>query len=129
MNNQTYTKEILEQKDISALLEILSDSKRILKAKTIKLSEIQIVFQSEQGYMYEFKGSKQTYILRIDLKNKVLVHNCEDFIRRGIRDYSLCKHFVKIFQILYEKEAKMILLDLLLHSWTLTDSDDYLKTI
>ena len=79
--------------------------------------------------MYEIKGTQQTYFLRIDRKNRVLIHNCEDWIRRQMREYKLCKHFGRIFQEIYETEAKEILIDLILHSWTFSDSDDYLKNI
>lgn len=129
MKNSSFKKAELNQKEISELLELLTDTKRLKKAETIKNSDIRLIFQSEEGYMYEIKGKKHNYFLRIDCKNKVLIHNCEDWLHRGMRDYQLCKHFVRIFQLLYEKEAKKILIDLLLHPWILSDSDEYLKNM
>ena len=122
-------REELEQKSIDGLLQELSDSKRLQKADTIKNADIRIVFQSEEGYMYEIKGTKQSYFLKIDIKNKTLVHNCEDWLHRGMRDYKLCKHFIRIFQSIYKKEAKKILIDLILQPWAVSDSDDYLKNV
>ncbi|NVM31861.1 MAG: hypothetical protein HWN65_23680 [Candidatus Helarchaeota archaeon] len=128
MEKPTFSKEELEQKTISELLNLLSDAKRLKKASKIGYKDIRIIFQSEEeeGYMYEIKGSKQTYFLRIDYKNKALIHNCDDWMRRGMREYRLCKHFLRIFQEIYEKEAKEILIDLLLNTWSFLDSDDYL---
>ncbi|NVM54009.1 MAG: hypothetical protein HWN66_09945 [Candidatus Helarchaeota archaeon] len=128
MDKPTFSKAELEQKDIHELLKLLSDIKRLQKARTLKYKDIRIIFQSEEGYMYEIKGTKQTYFLRIDRKNRALIHNCEDWIRRGMRENKLCKHFDRIFQEIYEKEAKAILIDLLLNSWVFLDSDNYLKT-
>ena len=122
-------REELEKKSIHDLIEELSDSKRLQKANTIKNTDIRIVFQSEEGYMYEIKGTKQSYFLKIDTKNKTLVHNCEDWLHRGMRDYRLCKHFIRIFQLLFEKDAKKILIDLILQPWAVSDSDDYLKRV
>ena len=122
-------REELEKKSIHDLLEELSDSKRLQKASTIKNTDIRIVFQSEEGYMYEIKGTKQSYFLKIDIKNKTLVHNCEDWLHRGMRDGQLCKHFIRIFQSIYEKDAKKILINLILEPWVFSDSDDYLKNL
>lgn len=127
MSNSPISKKELAQKDVRELLKLLMDNKRLQKARTLSYQDIRIIFQSEEGYMYEIKGSKQSYFLRIDRKNKALVHNCEDWIRRGMRDYKLCKHFGRIFQEIYEKEAKEILIDLFLNPWAFLDSDDYLK--
>jgi hypothetical protein len=127
MNNSSITKAELEEKDIPALLNLITDPKRIKNAKTIKDLDVRIIYQSNEGYMYEIKGRKSNYFLKIDCRNKVLVHNCEDWLHRGMRDYQLCKHFVRIFQILYEKEAKTILIDLILNPWSFLDSENYLK--
>ncbi|MFX1294444.1 MAG: hypothetical protein ACFFD2_06265 [Promethearchaeota archaeon] len=129
MNKVSISRESLEQKDIRQLLQLLSDSKRIQKAKTLYISDIKIIFQSDEGYMYEIKGTKQTYYLRIDLKNKVLIHNCDDWVHRGLRNNKLCKHFIRVFQLLYDKEAKRILIDLILSPWIFSDSDTYLKNL
>ena len=127
MKKHSYSREELEQKDRPDLLKLLSDEKRLQKARSIKFMNIRIIFQSEKGYMYEIKGSKQTYFLRIDRRNRTLVHNCEDWLRRGLRDGIICKHFIRILHEIYEKEAKEIIIDLLLNDWTFVDSDDYLK--
>lgn len=79
--------------------------------------------------MFEIKGSKQTYVLKIDLKHKALIHNCEDWLHRGMQNYQLCKHYVRIFQELFEEEAKEIVTDVLVNSWAFVDSDDYLKKV
>ncbi|HUX99734.1 MAG TPA: hypothetical protein VMV49_09290 [Candidatus Deferrimicrobium sp.] len=127
MSKESISKEELEKKDIPALLNLFIDTKRLQKAKMIIYSDIRIIFQSEEEYMYEIKGTKQTYFLKIDLRNKVLVHNCEDWVRRCMRDNLLCKHFGRIFQEIYPKDAKKILIDMCLNSWSFLDTDDYLK--
>ncbi|MHA1359854.1 MAG: hypothetical protein ACTSRC_17195 [Candidatus Helarchaeota archaeon] len=127
MNHTPLQKTDLESKDIPTLLEMLTDSKRIANAKRITTQDIRIVYLSDDAYMYEIKGTKHNYFLKIDWKHKVLVHNCEDWLHRGMRDYQLCKHFVRIFQLVYEKEAKKILIDLILQPWRFADSEDYLR--
>ncbi len=129
MEPPTHSRRELEKKSILELLQLLTDEARLQKARGLKFQDIRIVFQTEEGYMYEIRGAKNTYFLRIDRKNRALVHNCEDFLRRGLRDGLLCKHFTRIFQEIYEKEAKEILIDLLLNPWVYLDSDEYLKKI
>ncbi|MHA1267499.1 MAG: hypothetical protein ACTSRS_19850 [Candidatus Helarchaeota archaeon] len=129
MVEKKFSRDELNQKNILQLISLLTDTKRIQKARSLKYRNISIIYQSSEGYMYEIKGSHQSYFLKIDQKKRVLIHNCEDWIRRGIPEYQLCKHFVRIFQELYEKEAKALLIDLLLHPWTFTNSDAYLKNI
>ncbi|MHA1650455.1 MAG: hypothetical protein ACTSYB_09680, partial [Candidatus Helarchaeota archaeon] len=87
MNTPSFQEDELDQKDVYDLLKLLTDAKRLKKAETIKNSDIRLIFQSEDGYMYEIKGKKHNYFLRIDWKNKVLIHNCEDWLHRGMRDY------------------------------------------
>jgi hypothetical protein len=127
MSKAQFSRDELERKTILQLLEMLSDSKRIQKAKTIKYTDIRIIFQTDEGRMYEIKSSTQTYLLRIDRKNRSLIHNCEDWVRRCIVEHKLCKHFDRIFQLLYEKDAKELLIDMCLYSWAFLDSDSYLK--
>ena len=127
MDKTSYSREELAQKTVPELLRLLTDEKRLQKARAIKYTEIRIIFQSDAGYMYEIKGSKESYFLRIDRKNRAIVHNCEDFLRRGIRDGILCKHCVRVLQEIYKKDAKEILIELLLNLWTYVDSDEYLK--
>jgi len=127
MSKSQFSKDELKRKTVLQLLEILSDSKRLQKARTIKYTDFRIIYQTEEGYMYEIQSSNQTYFLRIDRKNRVLIHNCEDWVRRCMMEHKLCKHFDRILQLIYEKDAKELLTDLYLNSWAFLDSDEYLK--
>ncbi|MFX0029310.1 MAG: hypothetical protein ACFE8B_08880 [Candidatus Hermodarchaeota archaeon] len=49
-------------------------------------------------------GSKEeSYYLEINLENKLLLHNCHDFITRKSKVKHFCKHLVKFFLLLREK--------------------------
>lgn len=127
MSKAQFSKEELERKTVLQLLEVLSDSKRLQKARPIKYTDIRIIFQTDEGSMYEIQSATQTYFLRIDRKNRVLIHNCEDWVRRCMIEHKLCKHCDRILQLIYEKDAKELLMDMCLHSWEFLDSDTYLK--
>lgn len=129
MPESPISRETLEKKGIQELIKLISDPLRMQKARALNYTDIRTIFQSEEGYMYEIRGKKQTYFLRIDRKNKALIHNCEDWIHRCVRDYKLCKHFIRIFQSIYENEAKEILIDLILQPWAFFETDDYIKKL
>jgi hypothetical protein len=131
MAGTKYTREELQSKKILELLQLIILPNRLSKASAMKRADIRIIFQDETGYMYEIKGSKQNYFLKIDRKNRALIHNCEDWLHRGMRHSQLCKHFGRIFQEMYAGDAKEILIDLILNrtDWLFLNSDEYLTQV
>jgi hypothetical protein len=52
-------------------------------------------------------GTKQeSYILEINVNNKILRHNCHDFESRRAGNKKFCKHIAKLFLLLKEKNDK-----------------------
>ncbi|MFW9969147.1 MAG: hypothetical protein ACFFDF_03025 [Candidatus Odinarchaeota archaeon] len=65
------------------------------------------------------KGSQEEpYIIEIDTKNKILQHNCSDFMKRKAENKKFCKHLAKLFLLLKNKNeriAEFFLTDLAEH--------------
>lgn len=53
-------------------------------------------------------GSKEEpYLLKIDLNEKELKHNCHDFQTRRAKEKKFCKHLIRLFLLLKEKDQKV----------------------
>jgi len=53
-------------------------------------------------------GSKEEpYLLKIDLNEKELKHNCHDFQTRKAKEKKFCKHLIRLFLLLKEKDQKV----------------------
>ncbi len=53
-------------------------------------------------------GSKEEpYLLKIDVNEKELKHNCHDFQTRKAKEKKFCKHLVRLFLLLKEKDQKV----------------------
>ena len=51
-------------------------------------------------------GSKEeSYIIEIDINNKIIRHNCHDFKTRRAENKKFCKHIAKLFLLLKEKNS------------------------
>ncbi len=60
-----------------------------------------------------FKGSEENYKLIIDYKNKIIKHNCGNFIQKRMRNKKFCKHLTKIFIDLLNQKDKTYVKNLL----------------
>ncbi len=60
-----------------------------------------------------FQGSEGDYRLLIDYKNKVIKHNCRDFIHNRMRIKKFCKHLTKVFIDLKEQNTQSYVKNLL----------------
>jgi len=53
-------------------------------------------------------GSKEEpYLLKVDLNEKELKHNCHDFQARKAKEKKFCKHLIRLFLLLKEKDQKI----------------------
>lgn len=79
-------------------LDIDRDYKKIDEVKVTSLEMLDDLIKAS------FKGSKDDYKLIINFDEKVIRHNCEDFIRNRMRNKKFCKHLTKIFIIINQKD-------------------------
>ncbi|MFX1571332.1 MAG: hypothetical protein ACFFB0_01150 [Promethearchaeota archaeon] len=55
-------------------------------------------------------GTKEeSYIIEIDMNNKFIRHNCHDFASRRATDKKFCKHLIKLFLLLKDKNEDIAL--------------------
>ncbi|MFX1311218.1 MAG: hypothetical protein ACFFHD_01215 [Promethearchaeota archaeon] len=92
--------------DFNNLIKRFIDMGRLNRAAAIsnssyKLNEI----NSEKGIIKsKVIGSKEEpYIIEIDTNNKFIRHNCHDFETRRAPNKKFCKHLIKLFLLLKEK--------------------------
>lgn len=64
-------------------------------------------------------GNVKQYTVRIDLKNKVITHDCDDW-KKHMRSKLMCKHLGKAFLMIGKSRATAILKQMLseLNDWT-----------
>lgn len=98
-----------EQEELSVgdLLMKFMGSTRLLRAEQIEDRQIEILRESRDSIEARIKE----YSLEVDLKNRILKHNCEDWFK-GAGMKRICKHIGKLFLILPEKKAQEILKDM-----------------
>lgn len=108
-SKQQYTK-ILDNSNsnkFNILLKGLLDKGTLNRAASISESAFDLKqFNSKSGVIKaEVSGSQEIpYIIDIQLKEKILLHNCHDFKTNRAKNKSFCKHLVKLFLILKEKD-------------------------
>jgi len=79
---------------------------RLTRAEQIGDSEIRLVRDSDR-----IEASVGEYIIEVDLRDRVLRHNCADW-SKGLDQKRICKHVGKLFLTIPEKTASAILRDL-----------------
>ncbi|TFG05068.1 MAG: hypothetical protein EU539_09815 [Promethearchaeota archaeon] len=101
-----------ESDNFNVLLKAFLDKGTINRAVTVSDSDINIIqLNFEQGIIKsEIIGSKKDpYIIEINLKNKILTHNCHDYQSRRAENKKFCKHLAKLFLFLKEKNGSATL--------------------
>jgi len=93
-----------EKSLIWQLLLKITDLNRIRRGIRIGDEELKIQESSEDIV----KARIKEYIVEINLKKKVLRHNCDDW-RKGIEEKRLCKHIVKVLFSISPETAQRIL--------------------
>jgi len=97
--------------DFSTLLKAFLDKNTINRVATVSNDAFKInSLDFDKGFIKaEVVGSKkETYLIEIDTKSKTLLHNCHDFETRRAENKKFCKHLVKLFLLLKEKNEKSI---------------------
>jgi hypothetical protein len=107
-----------EKSNFNILIKSLADKGTINRAVNISNNAFEIKeLDAEQGIIRStVLGSKEvSYHIEINLKEKLLKHNCHDFVTRKRTDKQFCKHLVKFCLLLLEKykgTAEIFLKDL-----------------
>lgn len=91
------------------LLKAFLDAGTINRAVLVSDSAISINTFDPYGKIIkaEVKGSQKTpYIIEISSEEKVLKHDCNDFLTKRAQNKKFCKHLAKLFLLLKEKDEK-----------------------
>jgi len=104
--------------DVEGLLSILTDKRRLKRAKEIDPSLIKVEELAEQYISAHVKD----YVVIIDSEKKLIIHNCADWSRVGMR-LSFCKHVAALMLNLDKTYAKKFLKDIIQNrvQWTFRD--------
>jgi len=99
---ESYT--YISSDDPSILVKFFTDAGRIRRAENISDEDVSFDILSESLV----KGKVKDYIVIVDLKNKIIIHNCPDFSRVSVNK-QFCKHLVKFFSLMRRKLSVKIL--------------------
>jgi hypothetical protein len=105
----------LSKLDLETLLQRFLGNARLERARSIPDSLVSMS-GLEQDLIF---GKVKRYLVRIDLKNRVITHDCDDW-KKNMRSKLMCKHLGKVFLTIGNRRATMILREVLseIDDWT-----------
>ena len=92
------------------LLKKIIDSAALNRAVAVSDDAIDIIKVDKPKGILEaiIKGTKEeSYIVNINLKKRILLHNCHDFETRRAKAKHFCKHLIKLFLILRKENPEL----------------------
>jgi hypothetical protein len=92
------------EEGLERLLRSFMDAERLKRALTIKDDELTIQQETDDG----IKAVIRDYHIVIDLKNRVILHDCADWSRM-LSNKQFCKHVGKLMLSLNREKASNIL--------------------
>lgn len=98
-----------EKSSFSLILKSFSDKNTLNRAVNISDKDFDIQeLDVEKGRIKSsVAGSKEdSYYIEVDLKEKLLKHNCHDFKTRRSKNKQFCKHLARLFLLLKEKNEQ-----------------------
>ena len=100
--------EMDRSSNFNILLKAFLDKGTINKTVSISEQDFKLSISEQEGSIKaEYMGSKkEPYIIEINIKNKQIFHNCQDFQTRRSENKKFCKHLAKLFLILKEKDEE-----------------------
>ncbi|MHA1231988.1 MAG: hypothetical protein ACTSPQ_15220 [Candidatus Helarchaeota archaeon] len=107
--------KFFENSSINEILLLFMDQEYYKEVLKLSSKDIRIVRQDSEIRKYSF--IKKGYFVEINLKNKIIKHNCAYWNFKCAKRYKLCKHIAKVFLIMYERDSKKILKDIVLNDW------------
>ena len=105
----------LRKLDLEALLQRFLGNARLERAKSIPDNLVSL-----SGLEHDLiSGNVKRYLVRIDLKNRTITHDCDDW-KKNMRSKLMCKHLGKAFLAIGNRRATAILRDILseIDDWT-----------
>ena len=105
-------KESLEEGDsarFGRLLKAFSDKASLNRAIAIPDSSIELLkFNVKKGEIEaKIAGHlKDSYVIKINIDDKIVIHDCQDFKDRKSKQNKFCKHLIKLFLFLKEKNKE-----------------------
>ncbi|ABL77548.1 protein of unknown function DUF72 [Thermofilum pendens Hrk 5] len=97
--------EALSSGDLDKALRLLAGERRFERATGISDSEVKYTLQG--GVL---RGTVKQYFVGVDPGGRRIVHDCEDW-RKSLETKRLCKHIVKLFQVLPREYSLNVLRD------------------
>jgi len=94
----------LSKLDLDGLLQRFLGDARLERAKSIP-DDLVSLSRLEHGLI---SGNVKQYVIRIDLKNKTITHDCDDW-KKNMRSKLMCKHLGKAFLAIGPTKANAIL--------------------
>ncbi len=92
--------------NFNVLLKAFTDKGTLNRSVSISNAAFDVLkFDAERGIIKAtVTGSKEeSYIIEININEKVIRHNCHDFETRRANNKKFCKHLTKLFLLLKEK--------------------------
>ena len=98
------SKKQLSKLDLDKLLRRFLGGARLNRAKSIP-DDLTSLSGLEDDVV---SGNVKQYSVNIDLKNRVITHDCDDW-KKNMRSKLMCKHLGKAFLVIGDKRATIIL--------------------
>jgi hypothetical protein len=98
------------QSDFNVILKAFLDKGTINRAVTVSENAFSDQKIDIKGGLLNAKvsGSKEEpYIIKIDMDEKTIMHDCHDFVTRRSRDKKFCKHLARFFLLLKEQDREL----------------------
>ncbi|TXT66157.1 MAG: hypothetical protein BAJALOKI1v1_330016 [Promethearchaeota archaeon] len=95
--------------DFNVLLKAFLDKGTINRAVAVSEDAFDIQTLDFGGgvLIAKVKGSKtEPYHIEINTKEKILAHDCHDFVSRRSKNKQFCKHLARLFLLLKEKDSE-----------------------
>ncbi|MHA1490130.1 MAG: hypothetical protein ACTSRI_10815 [Promethearchaeota archaeon] len=95
--------------NFTTLLKAFLDKGTLNRAATIPSTAFNInIIDLKKGLIKTSVAGtkKELYYIKIDTKRKILCHDCHDFQTRRAENKKFCKHLIKLFLILKDKNIK-----------------------
>lgn len=102
-------KNELENMDVKKKLELMTVASSVQSGLKIDKNDIEFIkMDFENGIITgKVKGSEtNVYTFQIDAKTKGVSHNCIDFSKNKARKKNICKHLVKVFELLLTEHGE-----------------------
>jgi len=101
------TKKLKKGSSFNTMLNFFADKGTINRAVGISSSNFDVIDFNKGSIAANVVGTKEeAYLISVNIKDKILKHNCHDFETRRSSEKKFCKHIVKLFFLLKEENQE-----------------------